>query len=168
MGKRLVLEPHLTVDELFRRYRDCRSPVERPRWHMIWLLATGHTTEEVVRVSGYCRDWVRKIARRYNRDGPAALADGRQRNAGQKPLLTAADEAELAAVLTEPHPEGLLWNSVTVAEWISQKVGRPVDYRRGWKYLRKLNFSPQRPRPRHAEANAEAQDEFKKRALDEP
>lgn len=168
MGKRLVLSPHLTVDELQRRYRDCRDPVERPRWQMIWLLASDHTTEEVAEYTGYCRDWVRKIARRYNRDGPSAITDGRRANEGQQPLLTADDEAELAALLAQPHPEGGLWNSVTVAAWIAAKVGRPVGYRRGWKYLRKLGFTPQRPRPRHAQADSQAQEEFKKRAPDEP
>ena len=40
-------------------------------------------------------------------------------------------------------------------------LGRPVAAQRGWEYLRSLDRTPQRPRPRHADADAAAQAAFK-------
>jgi transposase len=45
---------------------------------------------------------------------------------------------------------------------MSVQLGRPVAEVRGWEALRRLGFSPQRPRPRAATADPEAQDAFKK------
>ena len=42
-------------------------------------------------------------------------------------------------------------------------LGRPVQVQRGWDYLQRLKHSPQVPRPRHALADAEQQDSFKKK-----
>lgn len=162
MPKYLTLEPHLTVDELHARYRACPDALERSRWHILWLLASGHRAKDVAAMVGFGADWVRTIAGRYNRDGPAAVVDGRERNPGQTPLLTAADEAELAALIAQPRADGQLWTGTLVAAWISSKVGRDVGYRSGWVYLRKLGFTLQRPRPRHQQTTEEAQAAFKK------
>jgi hypothetical protein len=53
MGKRLVIEPHLSVEELQSHYRRAADPIERTRYQIIWLLAKGVVTEEVVSVTGY-------------------------------------------------------------------------------------------------------------------
>jgi hypothetical protein len=36
---RLLFVRHLPASKLRHRYRSCRHPVERPRWHALWLLA---------------------------------------------------------------------------------------------------------------------------------
>src|SRR5438876_892139 len=36
---RIPFVRHRTVNQIFRKYRACRHPVERTRWHAIWLLA---------------------------------------------------------------------------------------------------------------------------------
>ncbi len=45
---------------------------------------------------------------------------------------------------------------------MSQRLGRPVSEQRGWEWMRRLGFTPQRPRPRETRADAEAQAAFKK------
>ena len=35
---RLPIVPHLTPDQIYRRYRACRPGVEKTHWHLIWLL----------------------------------------------------------------------------------------------------------------------------------
>ncbi len=50
-----------------------------------------------------------------------------------------------------------------VADWIAKKTGREKVWpQRGWDYLRKCRYSPQRPRPRHVKGDPIAQQEFKK------
>ena len=36
---RLPFVCHRTADQIRAKYRSCRHPVEKPRWHALWLLA---------------------------------------------------------------------------------------------------------------------------------
>jgi hypothetical protein len=46
------------------------------------------------------------------------------------------------------------------ARWMSQRLGREVSRVRGWEALRRLGYSPQKPRPAHDQADPEAQAAF--------
>ena len=159
-----MVPPHLPLDELERRYRGARDPVARAHWQIVWLLARGDPTAAVARATGYSVNWVREVARRYREGGPAGLGDRRHRNPGGVPLLAPAQQEELRAALAGPVPDGGLWTCRKVADWIGARVGRPVAASRGWEYLRKLGFTPQRPRPRETRADPAAQAAFKRGA----
>lgn len=162
MARRLTLPPHLPVDELERRYRTAPDPIARGHWQTVWLLARGQPTATVADVTSYSVNWVREIARRYREDGPEGLGDRRHTNPGAAPLLDAGQQAALRAALAAPPPDGGLWTSRKVAAWIGAQLGRPVAEVRGWEYLGRLGFSPQRPRPRATRADPAAQAVFKK------
>jgi hypothetical protein len=51
MPRRIHFEPHLTDDELQKRYRAAADPVERSHWHFLWLLAGGMTATAVAAVT---------------------------------------------------------------------------------------------------------------------
>ena len=68
-------------------------------------------------------------------------------------------------MLGGPAPDGGLWTGRQVAHWIGAMLGRPVDPARGWEWMRRLGFTPQRPRPRETRADPAAQDVFKKGGL---
>ena len=133
----------------------------RSQWQMLWLLADGTPTAQVAQMTGYTVRWVQEVARRY-RAGPAAIGDRRHGNAGAPPLLDASQQQALRTVLGGPAPDGGVWTCRSVAAWIGAAIGRPVDAARGWEWMRRLGFTPQRPRPRETRANAAAQDAFKK------
>jgi transposase len=158
----LTIPPHVALDELERRYRRATDPVARSQWQMVWLLSSGTATAEVARVTGYSVNWVREIARRYREDGPGGIGDRRHGNPGAPPLLNAAQQAALQAALGGPAPHGDVWTCRSVAAWMSAAVGRPVSEQRGWEWMRRLGFTPQRPRPRETRADPEAQAAFKK------
>ena len=157
----MVIAPHLTVTELEQRYRQAGEPVARGQWQMLWLLAGGMPTAEVARVTGYSVRWVQEAARRY-RAGPQAIGDRRQTNPGARPLLDGEQQQQLRTALAGPAPDGGPWSCRHVAAWIGTAIGRPVDPARGWEWLRRLGFTPQRPRPRETRADADAQAAFKK------
>jgi transposase len=161
MARRIAIAPHLTVAELEQRYRQAGDPVARSQWQMLWLLAGGRPTAEVARVTGYSVRWVQEIARRY-RAGPAAIGDRRHGNPGAAPLLDVAQQEQLRQALGGPAPDGGLWTCRQVAAWIGRQIGRPVDPTRGWEWMRRLGFTPQRPRPRETRANPVVQETFKK------
>jgi transposase len=162
MARTLKLPAHLPVDELERRYRRARDPVERSHFQIVWLVATGTPTAEVARVTGYSVTWVREIAGRYRAGGPAALGDRRHANPGAAPLLDAAQRARLREALGGPAPDGGLWTGRKVAAWMGDMLDRPVGEQRGWEWLRRLGFTPQRPRPQETRADPDAQAAFKR------
>ncbi len=160
-GRRLAVAGHLTVTELFERYRGAEDPAAKAHLQVIWLKAQGWRTGEVARSTGYKPDWVRRLVRRYNQHGAESLGDRRASN-GREPLLSETQRRELLTALAKPAPYGGLWTSAKVARWIEERVGRKVWPQRGWVYLRDLGMTLQRPRPRHVKADPKAQQAFKK------
>ena len=159
------IPPHLALDELEQRYRRADDPVARSQWQMLWLLAGGMATAEVARVTGYSVNWVREVAKRYREDGPAGVGDRRRGNPGAAPRLDADQQERVRAALAGPAPGGGLWTCRSVAVWMSAALGRPVGEQRGWEWMRRLGFTPQRPRPRETRADPAAQEAFKKGGL---
>ncbi len=166
MPKRLELSPHASTQELERRYRKAKDPVERSHRQIVWLLSEGRTTEEVCEVTGYSPGWVRQIARRYNERGVEGLGDRRHSNPGarERALLDEEGIEELReALLAGPPPSGGMWSGPKVARWIEHRNGlEKVHVQRGFEYLRRVGFSPQVPRPANARADPQEREDFKK------
>lgn len=156
------LPSHLPVPELERRYRAATDPVARSHYQIVWLLSSGQPTAAVAGVTGYCEDWILKLANRYRAAGPAGLGDRRHGNPGSPPLLDVAGQSALGAALAGPAPDGGLWTGRQVAAWMSGWLDRVVSPQRGWEYLRQVGFTPQQPRPTASQADPEAQAAFKK------
>lgn len=157
---RLRLADHLSSDELQRRYRTSTDPIEKSHWQVLWLLSLGRGSQEIAEVTSYSVIWVRILVRRYNEGGPAAVGDHRHHNPGGAPLLDARLLAALASALEQPPEDGGLWSGPKVAVWMSRQLGPRVRPQRGWDYLRRLGYTPQRPRPRHTGADPQAQARF--------
>ena len=119
-------------------------------------------TEEVVSVTGYHPDRIRRIARRYNQSGPQGLIDGRRSHPGRTPMLSDIEQAHLWQALNSLAEDGGLWNGRKVADWVAQLKGKPIHRQRGWEYLRQMNFRQLVPRSQHDEADIEQQQEWKK------
>jgi transposase len=162
MPRLIKLEPHLSLAEMAARHDSAPDPVSREHWRILYWLAGGTKAVRVARLTGYSTKWVGLLARRYNRDGPVAVGDQRRHNRGAAPLLTTEQCVALATALEGPAPDGGLWSGPQVAAWMSTQLGRPVRPQRGWDYLRRCGYTPHRPRPRHAQADAAAQAAFPK------
>ena len=166
MPKTIKLEPHLDATELESRYREAHDPVLRSHYQILWLISLGKSTTQVMEVTGYSRGWIQQLARRYNCLGARALGDRRHSNPGAKhrALLSTEQQEQLTEALKKPPPDGGMWNSRKVGEWIERKSGRTVSNKkqRGWEYLKRLKQSPKVPRPQHASADHHAQEAFKK------
>ncbi|MGH3145860.1 MAG: helix-turn-helix domain-containing protein [Rubrobacter sp.] len=160
------MPPHASTQELERRYRKAKDPVERSHCQIVWLLSEGRSTREVCEVTGYSPGWVRRIARRYNERGVEGLGDRRHANPGarERALLDEEGQAELREALLGPPPGGGMWSGPKVARWIAQRNAlEKVHVQRGFEYLRKIRYSPQVPRPSNAKgADSEEREAFKK------
>ena len=160
MPRRIQVTDHLSPEELHARYRTAKHPVEKTHWQVLWLIQQGKTSRAVAEATGYTPAWVRALVSRYNQGGPAVMEDGRRGRSGRRSLLSAEQQAELVKALEGPAPSGGLWSGPEVARWIGAKLGRKVPPQRGWIYLRRAGHTPQAPRPRHEEADPEAQRSF--------
>ena len=159
MARRIKLTTKLSVEELERRYRGTSEGMERSHWQLLWLLAQGHPAYEVAQMTGYSAYWIGQVARRFNEEGEDGLVNHRTRahRPARRPdprtlLPTEEDREELRAALVGPVPQEDVWNSRTVAAWLSARAGRRVSAHAALHYLRLLDFTPQAPRPRHTKA----------------
>lgn len=153
------------MSEVEERLRKSQSVAEHRHWQVLLLLMQGQGSGEVSRTVGYSVGWVRQLVGRYNTQGCEAVGDGRGANPGARPLVDEALREELRALLAEPVPAALgggLWNGVKVAVWLQERLGRPVHRQRGQEALQALGYSCQVPRPRHAKADPQQQEAFKK------
>ena len=144
---------HLPVGELEARYRAAQDATTARHFQAIWLLAPGRTVLEVSAVLAFVPRWVTQLAARYNASGPAALGDQRRCNGKAASLLTEAVLAALAERVRAPPEDGGVWSGPKVAAWMARRLGlAKVHPQRGWEALKRLKWSVQAPRPRHARA----------------
>lgn len=158
------LMPHVSREELAQRYRQAPDVVEARRWHLLRLIAATHTIKEAACEVGLAYEYAKRIVRRYNADGPAALRNRSREKQAPPPrrLLSPAQQEELRVALEGAAPDGGMWSGPKVAHWIAQHTGRTtVAPQRGWDYLQRLGHSPRVPRPRHERADPAAQAAFK-------
>lgn len=162
----IILEPHLTTDELYKRYRACRKANEKVRWRALYLISTGMRAAEAARRVGRTSGWATQLTQRYNNGGVAAVADQRTadgRAVGRPATVNQELATELDAALHLPAPDGGLWTAKKVAAWIAERTGRRLHETSAWRVLRSLGFTLQTVRPQHERAaSAAEQEQFKK------
>jgi transposase len=161
MKSRVHLVEHLSAGEVYRLYREEKDPIRRTHLQIIWLLTSGRPAKFAAEMTGYSQRWISVLIGRYNEAGVEALGDQRRFNPGSPPLLDADKLERLDRALDDPPPDGGLWTGWRVAQWICGLLGRLISPRRGRDYLRRLGFTRQVPRPRHARGDCAAQERFK-------
>jgi transposase len=152
--KRLPVVRHLSAARAEAQYRACKHPVEKVRWHAIWLLLRTdpvRTPAQVADLVGLSVITTRDILKRWNELGPEGLADGRKNN-GSESKLGADQRAQLLAALKKRPPDGGLWSGPKVVAFVRTKWGVEICPQTGWKWLVDLGFTLQVPRPSHPQA----------------
>src|SRR5258707_15652381 len=110
MARHIHLHPHLSVDDLERRYRAAKEPNARSWWQILWLLSQGHTAVQIAAVTGYSAYGIGQIAKRYNTEGPAGKHKRRHTTTPRPPpplrpaVHGALRPAGAAAGADPPHP----------------------------------------------------------------
>ncbi len=164
MPRRMTIAPHLSAEELHARFRHAKTPTVAHHYQIMWLLACGKTTAEVMAVTGYSRGWIYELVWGYNHLGPESLEDRRCQNSDRDPLLNDLQQALLWQVPKQPPRDGGLWNGRKVADWMSELLGEKVCRQRGWEYLKSMKFRLRVPRPSHQESALLEQEEWKKKS----
>jgi len=164
MAKRLEVHPHQSLEEVEAAFKAAKDGGEKARWQCILLKKKGWGTGAVAEVVGFKPDWVRRVLRAYNADGPESVADGRASN-GKERILNEEMMAELRHALKhESPPGGGLWTGAKVNRWMFETLGRKLANGTVYDYLARLDYTKKSPRPRAAKADEAAQDNFKKKS----
>lgn len=163
----LKVKRRLAYEKITQNYRSCKNPIEKTRWHLIWLMANPQksvSVKEAAKTVNFCQRWARTLVNRYNEEGSKGLIDKRKNNKGQEPVLNKKQKKELRKIiLSGKPPDKGLWTSVKVANWIEEKTGKRPSNKTGLNYLSILGFTLQEPRPRHTETASEEEiKQFKK------
>ena len=167
MPRKLNLTLHHSAEELKAHYRSNEDPVESRRWHLLWLVANDHTLTSAAKVVGFNYDYARDIIKDYSASGASALRNKRKERRSvvistPNALLQGDQLEQLRQRLETPPADGGVWTGPKVARVIAAITQKKVWPQRGWDYLKRLEYSHQRPRPRHVKGDEKAQSEFKK------
>lgn len=164
MPQPITLKPHLSTEELYRRYRACRHAQEKVRWRALYLISHGEQANRAAHRVGRTSGWITQLARRYNERGAEVVPNQKgDVSCGTKPHLDTKAALALDLALRSTAPDGGLWTAPKVAAWIAERTGQTVHQSTAWRYMRRLGFTLQVPRPRHRRrATLEEQADFKK------
>lgn len=146
-----ALFAHLTTEELEQAYRRAERPVERSRWHILWLKSKGKSIPEIIEATSFSRTTISTLIRAYNVEGTQAVIDRRQFNKSE-PALNAEQQDKLAQAIQSPPETGGLWTSRKVQAYIQEQFGLEVTEPCAWGYFSRLGFTVQVPRPTHVQA----------------
>ena len=142
-----TIADHLNVDALRERYVSSSNAREARHFHVIWLLAKGHTIGQVAQMTSLAERWIEQLAAGYNANGPDALGGLRRRNGSKATILKPEVLEKLRLRLKDAPDDGGLWTSGKVAAFLAHELAlEKVAVQRGWEALKALGWSIQRPR----------------------
>lgn len=141
---------HLSIAGLEEGYRACADACAARHYQAIWLLAQDHTIAEVSALTSFAERWIEQLVARYNALGPRALGDRRRHNGASPSVLKPELLERLRDRLNAPPPDGGVWTSRKVADWMAGELGlAALAPQRGWEALKAIGWSIQAPRPRN-------------------
>ena len=169
MPPTLALAPHLSSEALRNRYLSSTDPAERTRWHGLWLVSEGKTGVEAAHLVGRSSSWISALVVDYSQHGPDVVpraSRGHARWGGKQPSLDVDGLKAFCEALDRSPPTGGLWTGKKAALWITQYTGKKTSEVTDWRYLTRVGYSRQAPRPAHPEAaSPEEQEAYKKKSL---
>jgi transposase len=151
-----AIASHLSAAELEARYETAADPVSKSHFHAIWLLSLGYMITEVAAILSFSTRWTGLLVKRYNDQGPESLKDQRAGNGAAPAILTPEALSSLKERLKTAPDDGGLWTGPKAARWLAKFHGlKSVHNQRGWDALIAVEYSIQKPRPRHPNAAGE-------------
>ncbi|MCY3660474.1 MAG: IS630 family transposase [Caldilineaceae bacterium] len=143
---------------LHARYRAETVIEVRTRLQALWLLRRGESPAAVAAAVGVGLRSVHRWLQWYREGGLAAVRSHRRGGAGKPSYLTPDQEQQLVAEAAQ----GVFATAGAVRDWIEEQFG--VVYTIGSMYtlLPRLGIRLKTPRPRHTQADPQAQEAWKK------
>ena len=141
--------------------KNVQSLLEK-RKTIVKMKKAGFKKSKIAETCGVSRPMVDAVLSLYEKGGMNALKPKtRGRKEREKRLLSANQESEIQKLIRDKRPEQLkfkfaLWTREAVAELVRSKFGVKLAKRTVGDYLKRWNFTPQKPIVRAYEQNPEA------------
>jgi len=159
-----VTRQDMTAAELRAAASKCADGAQVRRMLALALVLDGRSRTEAASLNGMDRQTLSDWVHRYNAAGIAGLLS--RKSPGREPLLTAAQKAELRAlVIAGPDPavhKVVRWRCVDLQAEISRRWSVDVHESTIGGWLGELGLTRLQPRPVHPKKDAEAETTFKK------
>jgi transposase len=154
----------LTASELRKAASGEKNSAAAHRILALALVLDGVDRKTAAATCGMDRQTLRDWVHRYNAAGVAGLRNLKSPGRGSK--LTARQQAELAELVEagpDPAVHGVVrWRRVDLRDELQRRFGVVLHERSVGKVLAKLGYRKLSVRPRHPQADEEAQETFKK------
>ena len=151
------------LDELRREARSQDDARMRIRLQAIVLARQGRTAEEIAELLGASRRPVQRWVRRYNQSGVEGLR--RRPGQGRREKLSREERDRLCArIEASPREEDEVCTlrGKDVQRILHKEFGKLFHLNGVYALLHRLGYSCLMPRPRHRQADPQAQEAFKK------
>jgi transposase len=163
MGHRITrAASHLSVEEVKERMNTETRPWVREHWWIIYnALVAPRKAEEIALHTGVSATTVHRVISTYNRLGPAAL-ETPGKGGRRHEYLTLPQEKEFLAPFFAQAESGAIATVAQIQCAFEARIGHEVDDSTIYRLLARHGWRKLMPRPRHPQADAQAQEHFKK------
>ena len=153
---------HLTLEEVKKRMTTDPRPLYRQRWLIIYnALMAPRKAEEIARHCGVSKATVHAVISSYNRLGVAAVETA-GKGGRRSGYLSLQEERAFLAPFFERAERGELATTEEIWRAFEARVGHEVDDSTIYRLLARHGWRKLMPRPRHPQADRQAQEQFKK------
>lgn len=156
--------PQISITELKSLYKKEKNSKAKTRLLCAILRKKEYSISDIVKHTEVPRMTVSDHLRRLHRKGIGSLYDKKQ--AGRPKRITSEQVIELEKIMeNSPKDQNLpfsIWSTKLVRDFIENKYRVSYKIRQTRNILRKIGFSPQKPRPKHMKSSTQAQEDFKK------
>jgi putative transposase len=164
MGQPIGVRGGYSSAELRGLAKRSRDADQARRLLSIAAVVDGASRADAAKIGGMDRQTLRDWVHRFNEGGPDGLMN--HVAPGAAPKLTAAQQAELAALVERgpiPAVDGVVrWRACDLVQWIYEQFAVSVSDATVYRLLDRLGFSHVSARPKAYKQNAEAGAAFKK------
>src|SRR5712691_434258 len=153
---------HLTGEEVKKRMTTDPRPLYRQRWLIIYnALVEPSKAEEIARHCGVSKATVHAVISSYNRLGRAAVETA-GKGGRRSGYLSLEEEHEFLAPFFGRAERGELATAEEIWRAFEARVEHEVDASTIYRLLTRHGWRKLMPRPRHPQADPQAQAQFKK------
>lgn len=151
-----------TADELYARYRASSDIRARKRLQTLWLVRSGTSAREAARQAGVGERTVVRWLGWYRVGGLAAVLERMPGHGALGRASRLSEEQKWALVQESAH--GRFRTYAEARDWVREHYGVMYGYKGLYSVLQRAGGRPKVPRPRAAQADPVAQEDWKRGA----
>lgn len=159
--RKTELRDHLEQAKIRKEMQECETREQFQRWQAIYLVSKGLRAEQVADYTGVTKGTIYQWVFQYNHEGPESF-ELKGRGGRRSGLMSFEEESRFLEGLRAEAERGEIVGAFLLRERLEEKLGHKVSKDYLYDLLHRHGWRKVVPRPRHPDADAEKQDQFKK------